>query len=162
MVRCASYAATISTILCAALVAADKEKDASTVKVNLKDVKWKVPESIKDLFGYDETKERLFYFANGAGEWMVTIPGDGEYQVTVKASCDSAENERAKFTLSIADKLIGKETQLTDDDPKEYTLKGALKGGERKLTIEFTNDVYRAGEFDRNLFIYSITLKKAK
>ena len=148
--------------LSAVLIAAEKENDASTVKVKLNDVKWKVPESIKDLFGYDETNERLFYFANGAGEWMVKIPGDGEYQVTVKASCDSAENEKAKFKLSIADKLIGKETQLTDDTRKEYTLKGSLKSGERKLTIEFTNDAYKAGEFDRNLFIYAVTLKKVK
>jgi hypothetical protein len=162
MVRCASYSAAISLILCAALVAQDDAKDASTVKVSLKDVKWKVPESIKDLFGYDETNERLFFFANGAGEWMVKIPGDGEYQIIVKASCDSAANERAKFKLSIADKLIGKETQLTDDDPKEYALKGSLKGGERKLAIEFTNDAYKAGEFDRNLFIYAVTLKKTK
>jgi mRNA-degrading endonuclease HigB of HigAB toxin-antitoxin module len=141
-------------------IAADKEKDLSTVKVDLKQVKWKVPESIKDLFGYDEATKRLFYFANGAGDWMIKVPGDGEYQIVVKASCDSAEKEKAKFKLSIADKLVGKETQLTDDAEKEYTLKGSLKGGERKLTIEFTNDVYKAGEFDRNLFIYAVTLKK--
>jgi mRNA-degrading endonuclease HigB of HigAB toxin-antitoxin module len=162
MTRCASYSTAISIFLCAVLVAADKETDVSTVKVDLAKVKWKVPESIKDLFGYNESDERLFFFANGLGEWMIKIPGDGEYQVIVKASCDSAENEKAKFKLSIADKLIGKETQLTDDVPKEYTLKGSLKGGERKLTIEFTNDVYKAGEFDRNLFIYAVTLKKTK
>ena len=143
-------------------IAADKEKDISTVKVDLKQVKWKVPESIKDLFGYDEATKRLFYFANGAGDWMIKVPGDGEYQITVKAACDSAENEKAKFKLSIADKLIGKETQLVDDAEKEYTFKGSLKGGERKLTIEFTNDVYKAGEFDRNLFIHAVTLKKVK
>ncbi len=114
-------------------IAADKEKDISTVKVDLEQVKWKVPESIKDLFGYDEATKRLFYFANGAGDWMIKVPGDGEYQIVVKASCDSAENEKAKFKLSIADKLIGKETQLSDDAEKEYTLKGSLKGGERKL-----------------------------
>jgi hypothetical protein len=162
MIRCAPYTAAILLILCAVLVAADKETDLSTVKVDLKQVKWKVPESIKDLFGYDDTSERLYFFANGTAEWMVKIPGDGDYAVSVKASCDSAEKERAKFKLSVADKLVGKETQLTDDDSKEYTLKGSLKGGERKLTIEFTNDAYKAGEFDRNLFIYAVMLKKAK
>jgi serine/threonine protein kinase len=33
---------------------------------------------------------------------------------------------------------------------------------QHKLTIEFTNDLYKDGEYDRNLFIHAIAVKKAR
>jgi hypothetical protein len=30
------------------------------------------------------------------------------------------------------------------------------------LVIEFTNDVHKENEFDRNLYVYAVALKRAK
>jgi hypothetical protein len=30
------------------------------------------------------------------------------------------------------------------------------------LTIEFTNDVYKDGEYDRNLYVHAVAVKKVK
>ena len=58
---------------------------------------------------------------------------------------------------------VGAETLLTDDDQKDYKLTAAaVKAGDRKLAIEFTNDAYKEGEYDRNLFIYGVTVKPVK
>jgi len=34
--------------------------------------------------------------------------------------------------------------------------------GDHKLSIEFTNDVFKDGEYDRNLYVHGVTLKKVK
>ena len=70
--------------------------------------------------------------------------------------------ERAKFKLSLDGKLVGKETLLTADGEKEYKFTTAVKAGERKVGIEFTNDVYKEGEYDRNLYVHAVVLKKVK
>ena len=67
-----------------------------------------------------------------------------------------------KFKLAVDGKLIGKETELTVDDVKDYRFTAALKAGERKVSIEFTNDTYKENEYDRNLYIHGLTLKRVK
>jgi hypothetical protein len=139
-----------------------KERDPSTIDVDLKKVKWKVPESIKDLFGYDEPQERLYFYANGSAEFLVKVPADAKYQVVVTASGTRAEKELARFKLTADAKLLGKETELKEEGEKEYTFAANLKAGEHKLAIEFTNDLYKEGEYDRNLFVHAIQVKKAR
>jgi Ca-dependent carbohydrate-binding module xylan-binding len=139
-----------------ALAADDKD----TITVELKDVTFKVAEDFKSLVGYNEGDGRLFFYVAAPGEATVKIPAEGEYEITVKASCDSAQDERAKFKLSIDGTLVDKETLLTADEEKEYKLTAKLKAGDRKLTIEFTNDAYKENEYDRNLYIHGISLKK--
>ena len=58
-------------------------------------------------------------------------------------------------------KLCGKEAE-SSDEPKEYKFPATLKAGERKLAIEFTNDVFKEGEYDRNLYVHEVKLTKAK
>jgi hypothetical protein len=132
------------------------------VPVELKAFKFKVPEAQASLFGHDEGAGRLFFYTNGAAEAAVQVPADGDYQVVVKAACDSALNERAKFKVSIDGEPVGKETLLTDDGEKEYALPAKLKAGEHKLVIEFTNDAYKEGEYDRNLYVHAVALKRLK
>jgi hypothetical protein len=151
---------TLFASLCAlfALPASLAADDA--ISVGLKTFQFKVPAAQADLFGYDDNESRLFYYAGGPGETTVKLPADGEYEITVRASCDPALGERAKFKASLDGQPVGMETLLTDDDQKDYKLSTAAKAGERKLVIEFTNDAYKENEYDRNLFVYAVTIKK--
>ena len=90
------------------------------------------------------------------------VPADGDYQIVVKASGDKALKEGAKFKVAIDGKQCGKETETSDGDPREYKFSTTLKSGERKLSIEFTNDAFKEGEYDRNLYVHSVALKKVK
>ena len=130
-----------------------------TIAVDLKSFKFKEGDP---LFGYNEDESKLFFYTNGTGTAAVKVADDGEYEIVVKASCDSAQNERAKFKLAIDGELVGKETLLTSDDSKEYKFTTKLKKGDVKLSIEYTNDVFKEGEYDRNLYVHGVTLKKTK
>jgi hypothetical protein len=132
------------------------------ITVDLKTFKFKVDDKIADLFGYNEGDAKLFFYTDGAAEATVKVPTDGTYVIVVRASCDSALNERAKFKLSLDGKLVGKETLLTADEAKDYELTATLKAGEHKLAIEFTNDAYKENEYDRNLYVHGVTLKLVK
>jgi hypothetical protein len=146
--------------VCGLQLSASPQKEAITV--DLKTFKFKVDEKKADLFGYNPDEGKLFFYTNGLGEAAVKIPADGDYEIIIKASCDSALNERAKFKLAIDGKLVDKETLLTADEAKDYKFTTKLKGGECKLSIEFTNDVYKENEYDRNLYVYGVTVKSVK
>jgi hypothetical protein len=134
---------------------------AKPVSVDLKSFTFKVPEKQAELFGYDSGEDRLFFYTNGTGEAKVKAPDEGDYEIVVKASGDVALKEGAKFKLAVDGKQIGKETE-TAGESKDYKFSAPLKAGEHKLSIEFTNDVYKEGEYDRNLFVHAVTLKKVK
>jgi len=134
--------------------------DGDPIKVDPRTFKFKVPNEQADLFGYDDGESRLFFYAGGHGETTIKLPADGDYEITIRASCDPALNERAKFKLTLDGEPVGMETLLTDDDQKDYKLTATAKAGEHKLGIEFTNDAYKENEYDRNLFVYAVTVKK--
>jgi predicted xylan-binding protein with Ca-dependent carbohydrate-binding module len=136
--------------------------EADAISVDLRTFKFKVRDEIASLFGYDDGENRLFYYTAGAGETTIKPPADGEYEIVIKASCDPALNERAKFKVSLDGQPVGMETLLTADDPKDYTLTTSAKAGERKLGIEFTNDAYKENEYDRNFYVHRVTLKRMK
>jgi hypothetical protein len=136
--------------------------DTDALPVELKAFQFKVKENQASLFGLNEEEGKLFFYTNGPAEATVKVPADGDYEVVLKASGDPAQNERAKFKVSIDGAAAGKETLLTADEPKEYKLPAKLKAGARKLVIEFTNDVYKENEFDRNLYIHAVMLKRVK
>ena len=136
--------------------------DGGPVTVELKSFKFKVPEAMASLFGLNEDDGKLFYYSNGTAESTFKVDKDGDYEIIIKASCDSALNEKAKFKLSIDGKEVGKETLLTDDAAKEYTLKTELKAGEHKIAVEYTNDIYKENEYDRNFYLHGVTVKPAK
>ena len=143
-------------VMACSVSAADKDG----IAIDLKKCKFKVDAKVADLFGYNQDEGKLYFYTNGAAEVTVAIPEDAEYTIVVKASCDSAQNERAKFKLSIDGKAVGEEVKLTADEAKEYTIATKLKKGDCKLALEFTNDAFKEGEFDRNLYVHAITLKK--
>jgi len=136
--------------------------EGDVIAVDLKSFQFKVRDEFNSLFGYDENESKLFYYTSGPGETMVKLPVDGKYEISIKASCDPALGERAKFKVTLDGQPVGMETLLTDSNEKEYTLTTTAKAGERKLVIEFTNDAYKENEYDRNLYIHAVTLKRSK
>jgi hypothetical protein len=135
---------------------------SDAIAVDLKSFKFKVKEEYVNYFGIHPEEEKLFFYTNGNGEAAVKVPADGAYHIVIKASCVPALNERAKFKVSLDGQPVGKETLLSADDPKEYTLPATIKAGDRKLGIAFTNDAFKEGEYDRNLFIHAVNIKKVK
>jgi len=149
----------LAVFLFPALVAAVDE-DAKPIVVELKS--FKLPEVKTDLFGYNETDGKLFLYTFGKVASKVKVPAEGDYEIIIKASGDKALNEGAKFKLAVDGKEVGKETETMDGEPKDYKFPTTLKAGEHDLTIEFTNDAYKEGEYDRNLYVFGVELKKAK
>jgi hypothetical protein len=142
------------------VVASAADDEAKPLVVELKSFKF--PEAQADLFGFNEGDGKLFLYTNGKATAKVNVPAGGDYEIIIKASGDKALNEGAKFKVAVDGKEIGKETETSDGEPKDYKFSATLKSGERELTIEFTNDVYKEGEYDRNLYVHGVELKKAK
>jgi len=136
---------------------------AADVKVDLKAFKWKAAfEGGDQLGGYDDGENRFFFYTNGTATGDVTIPDDGEYTLTVEAACSEAQKEFAKFKLSVGDVVVAKEHACTAEESKKYTFTAKLKKGKQPLVIGFLNAVFKEGEYDRNLFVYSIKIEKKK
>jgi hypothetical protein len=150
----------VALVLLPVLVLA--EDAAKPITVELKKFTFKVPEGKEDLFGYNEGDEKLFFYTNGTANAKIKVAEDGDYEIVIKASGDAAMNEGAKFKLAVDGKQIGKETETATGDPKEHKFPTTLKAGEHKLSIEFTNDVYKENEYDRNLYVHGVMLKRTK
>jgi hypothetical protein len=134
---------------------------ADDVKVDLKSFKWKCAfEGGAELGGYDEGENRFFFYTNGSATGEVAIPDDGEYKFTIEAACSAAQKEFAKFKLAVGDVVVAKEHACTAEESKKYTFTAKLKKGKQPLVIAFLNDVFKEGEYDRNLFVYSVKIEK--
>jgi len=110
--------------------------------------------------GYDEGSDKLNFFENGKAEAKIKVGEEGGYELLVKASCDPAVDEMAKFKIYLDNQPVYKEMLLTATEEKQYKLPINIKAGEHKLTVEFTNDAFKEGEYDRNLFIHGLALLK--
>src|SRR5581483_11702561 len=87
---------------------------AEPIKLDLKSFKMKpkfegTPE---ELMGYNEAEGKLFFYVHGSGTAEVKIPEDGEYTITIEASCDEAKNEKAKMAVKVGDVDVTKEFEL--------------------------------------------------
>jgi hypothetical protein len=133
--------------------------DKTPIKADVSKVKFSEP---GDLFGYDDGESRAFYYTNGTGEVAVTVPADGEYEIVVTAGCQAANGQNAKFKLKVDGSQVGAETQLKIEEAKEYPFTTALKSGERKIAAEFTNDLYKEGEYDLNFYLHGLKLVRVK
>lgn len=109
-----------------------------------------------ELFGYDSNESRAFYYTNGLGWVVVDVPENGDYEIVVKASCQAAKGENAKFKLVVDGVAVGAETQLKSEEAKEYSFTAPLKQGHRKIGAEFTNDQYKEGEYDLNFYFHEL------
>jgi len=130
--------------------------DKTPIKADLSKIKFSVDKA--DLFGWDDGESRAFFFTNGLGEVIVSVPADGDYEIVVTASCQAAKGENAKFKLKVDGAQVGAETQLRSEDAKDYSFTSALKSGDRKIGTEFTNDIYKEGEYDMNFYLNGVKL----
>ena len=157
MFRALVSAAVLAGLCLVAAAAADP------IKLELKDFKWKPKnEGNTDLGGYNEGEGKLFLYTFGTQSADVKIPEDGEYTITVEASCDVAEKQFAKFKLTVGDVVVAKEHTLTAADAKSYEFTAKLKKGDAKLSIEFLNDLYKEGEYDLNLYVHGVKVEPKK
>jgi hypothetical protein len=151
-------AALALTLGAASAVAAD------AVKVPpLSEFKWKPGfEGGSELGGYDSGEDRFFFYSFGTASAEVAIPEDGEYTITVEASCTEAQKEFAKFKLTVGETEVAKEHACTTEEKKKYTFTAKLKKGKQALAIQFLNDAYKENEYDRNLFFHAVAVEPKK
>lgn len=135
--------------------------DKTPLKADISKVKF-TTQSGAELFGYDDGESRAFYYSNGLGEVVVKVPADGEYEIVITAACNAAKGENAKFKLVVDGAPVGAETQLKSEDAKDYAFTSALKAGDRKIGAEFTNDVYKEGEYDMNFYLHGVKVVRLK
>ncbi len=148
----------ITTLAFVGLLGVFSVRAGETITLKLSDAKQ--TEGNKDHFGVRDDDGALFFYSNGTGEWSVKVQSAGEYMLTVNASCASSKNGNAKFKVTVEGKIVGKEVELTSDSSKDYTANVKLKEGANRVGIGFTNDEYKEGEYDRNLFIHRVSLEK--
>ncbi len=134
--------------------------DTTPIKVDLSKVKW--GEGPAELFGHDDGESRLFYYANGTAEFAVKVPADGEYAIVVTASSQPAQNQHAKFKVTVDGQAVGAETSCTAEEAKEYAIAAKLAAGDRKVAVVFTNDIYKQDEYDRNFYLNGLRLTRVK
>jgi len=136
---------------------------ADDIKLKLNEAKFKAGTgTTSELFGHNEADGKIFFYAPGTAEWTFKLSDEGRFVIQITASCDAAQKENAHFKLTIDGKDVDEEVKLTSEGEKEYKLETKLAVGEHKLAITFTNDVYKEGEYDRNLYIHAVTLTPKK
>ncbi|HEY1174190.1 MAG TPA: carbohydrate-binding domain-containing protein [Verrucomicrobiae bacterium] len=152
-----------TTMVLVAVCLATTVQAADDQKLELKDGKVKTGEGVgEELAGYDEGEGRIFFYAPAGVEFTFKVAEEGEHKLVIKASCDAAQNENAKFKLTVNGKEDEKETTLKNTEAEEVTVTVKLKAGENKVKIFFTNDAYKEGEYDRNMYIHAVTVKAKK
>jgi Ca-dependent carbohydrate-binding module xylan-binding len=154
--------------------AADAE-NSDVIKIQLKDFKFKPPASVSDpdsVYVYNEDDQRLCYYTNGPAEAKFKVPADGDWDLIISASGDTAmgvpthkatgpkeENIPPKFQLGFDGKDFGKEVSLKSDDVTDYKFVVPLTAGEHVISVAFTNDTYDPdGKYDSNFYLNGVKL----
>jgi hypothetical protein len=134
---------------------------ADVITVELKDMKFKPAPGI-DFEGvkYLENESKVAFYTNGTATAEFKVPEDGEYTVTLEMSCDEAEGEKAQVKVTAGGTVLKDKFDLTQVAAKEYPFTAKLKKGDAKLVIEFLNDKFKENEYDLNLYVHAIKIKK--
>lgn len=136
---------------------------ADPIKIPYSDFKAKSSfEGAESLVMVQDDQEKIFFAVNGTATADVKVPEDGDYVLTVEASCDEANDVFAKIKITLGSDVVKESFELTDTDPKEYKFDVKLKKGTTKLVIEFLNDEYKENEYDRNFALHSVKLEIKK
>ncbi len=137
---------------------------ADALVVALKDAKY-TDAGGKDTVavGYDEGEGKAFFYTNGIAKSTVKADDDGDYTLTIEASCDEANKTLAKVKILLNEKSVKDDFALTEAGMKAYKFDVKLTKGENKLHVEFLNDTYKENEYDLNLYLHAVKFeKKAK
>jgi hypothetical protein len=134
---------------------------ADAITVALKDMKCKQAEGITfEGVQYVEGDSKIAFYTNGTATADIKVPEDGEYTITIEMSCDEAQGEKAQMKLTAGGTVVKDKFDLTQTAAKEYPFTAKLKKGDAKLVVEFLNDKYKENEYDLNLYVHAITIKK--
>ena len=90
---------------------------------------------------------------------LVIVAGGGS---SATGDVDEAKKVFAAFKLSVGDVVVAKEHFLKAEEPKPYTFTATLKKGKQPLAIQFLNDEFKEGEYDRNLYVHAVKLEPKK
>ena len=134
--------------------AAPATANAGSMKVDL--AGWSVTDGQYNK--YDRATDRLALYGDGSAEGEVSVPADGNYEILISASGTAALGEYPQFVILLDGTPIG-QINLTIEASKNYQLRTPIKAGEHKLAIKFTNDAYKENEYDRNLYIQTISIR---
>lgn len=162
-----------------ASAADDKQAGKSDeIKIAMKDFKFKPPEGVTDpdsVFVFDEDGDRLCFYTGGPAEAKFKVPSDGDWDFVIAAAGDTAtgvhvptptgekiQDVHPNFQFGIDGKNVGKEITLKSDDKMDYKVTVPLKAGDHKVSITFTNDTYKDGEYDSNFYLYGLKLMPHK
>jgi Ca-dependent carbohydrate-binding module xylan-binding len=107
---------------------------------------------------YDRPANRLAFYTDGTAEGVVRVSADGDYEIVVSASGTAALGEYPQFVILLDGSPVG-QTSLTTEASRSYRLVTPIKAGEHKLAIQFTNDAYKENEYDRDLYIETVSLR---
>jgi hypothetical protein len=171
--------AALMTVSLAALAADEPKGSSDEIKIQLKDFKFKPPAAVTDpdsVFVFNEDDQKLCFYTNGPAEAKFSVPTEGDWDVIVSASGDTAmnvptgsksgkteENVPPNFQLSFDGKDFGKEVSLKSDDMQDYKIVAPLTAGEHVITVTFTNDKYDPdGKFDSNFYLHGVKLHPHK
>jgi hypothetical protein len=174
----AVLAALVSCSMIRVAVAQEKPK-SDVITIALKDFKFKPPAGVSDpdsVFVFNEDDAKLCFYTNGPAEAKFKVPADGDWDVIVTASGDTATHVPTKnatgkkemdispkFQLAFDGKDFGKEVSLKSDDEKDYKFVVPLKAGEHVISVAFTNDTYDPdGKFDSNFYLNGVRLHPLK
>ena len=132
---------------------------AEAIKLDLKDFKLTAADGKENsqLVGYNADEMRIYFYTNGVGKVEVTAPAEGDYTLTLRASCDAAGKEFAKIKVKLNDKDVKESFELTQAEAKEYKFDVKLKKGANALHVEFLNDKFKENEYDLNFFLHAVT-----
>jgi hypothetical protein len=135
---------------------------ADGITVELKDMTCKPAEGIKFAEGvqYVENESKIAFYTNGSATAQIKVPEDGEYVITLEMSCDDAKGEKAQVKVTAGGTVLKDKFDLTESAAKAYPFTAQLKKGDAKLVVEFLNDKYKENEYDLNLYLHAITIKK--
>ena len=136
---------------------------ADAISVELKDFKLKSDyANNEDGVALNEADGKIQFYSNGTAIATIKVSEAGEYDILIEASCDAAEKKNATMTVKVDDIVVKENLELTTVDAKTYTFTTKLKKGDVKLSIAFTNDVYKENEFDRNLYVHKVKIDPKK
>ena len=134
--------------------------DRTPIVADLSKVRW--GDGPPELFGWEDGERRLFFYTNGTGTVTATLPADGEYHLIITAASQPALNEHAKFKVEVDGRPVGTETTCQAEEARDYLFPISLSSGERKISVSFTNDVYKENEYDRNFYLHGVRLVRTK
>jgi hypothetical protein len=139
--------------------ASTKAEEAITVDLSKAELK-PANGASTDLLKFDDGK--ISYYVNGSAILKIQVPADGEYTITLGASCDKALKKGALITLKADKDTLKENLEIPEESQKDYKVTAKLKKGDVSLSVIYTNDEYKENEYDRNFYLHSVKIEKAK